>query len=80
MTIDVMRQVFGWCAIINMALLLWWFLFLVFAHDFVYQKHSKFFKIPVETFNAIHYAGIAFFKIVVFVFNVVPYFVLKIVG
>jgi len=80
MTIDVLRQVLGWCAVMNMALLLWWFLILIFAHDWVYQKHNKFFKIPEETFNAIHYAGISFFKITVFVFNIVPYFALKIVG
>ena len=80
MTIDLLRQVLGWCSIINMALLLWWFLFLVFAHDFVYRIHSRLFRIPVESFNSIHYAGIVFFKLIVLVFNVVPYFALKIVG
>jgi hypothetical protein len=41
--------------------------------------HSKWFKVPVETFNAIHYAGIAFFKITILVFNIIPYFALRIV-
>ena len=79
MTVDILRGALGWCAIINMGVLIFWFLMLVFAHDWVYRMHSKFFKIPVETFNAIHYAGMAIFKIVLFVFNVIPYFALCIV-
>ena len=78
MRVDILCGVLGWCAVINMGLLLWWFLFLVFAHDWVYRMHSKWFKIP-ETFNAIHYAGMAFFKIAIFVFNIIPYFALLIV-
>jgi len=80
MTIEMMRAVLGWCSIINMGLLLWWFLILMFAHDWVYRFHSKWFKLSPETFDTIHYTGIAFFKIAVFVFNIVPYFALRIVG
>ena len=80
MTVDILREVLGWCAVINMGLLLWWFLFFVFAHDWVYRMHSKWFKIQVETFNTIHYAGIAFYKIAIFVFIIIPYFALRIVG
>ena len=78
MSIEMIRAVLGWCSIINMGLLLWWFLILLFAHDWVYRFHSKWFKLSPETFDAIHYTGIAFFKIVVFVFNIVPYFALRI--
>ena len=76
MSIDILLSVLGWCAIINMGLLIFWFLILVFAHDWVYRIHSKWFEIPVETFNSIHYAGMTFFKIAIFVLNVIPYFVL----
>ena len=78
MTVDILLGILGWSAIINMGLLLWWFLFFAFAHDWVYYIHSKWFKIPVETFNAIHYAGIAFYKISIFVFNIIPYLALRI--
>ncbi len=33
-----------------------------------------------ESFDSIHYAGIAFFKITIFVFTIIPYFALRIVG
>ena len=79
MTIDVMKSVLLWCLVINMGLLIWWFLIFTFAHDWIYRMHGKWFKIPVETFDAIHYAGIAFFKICIFVFYLVPYIALLIV-
>ena len=79
MTIWLMRGVLGWCSIINMGLLLWWFLLFTLAHDWVYRWHGKWFKLSVEKFDAIHYAGITFFKIAIFVFNIVPYFALRII-
>ena len=80
MTMEMFRAVLGWCAIINMGLLLWWFLFMMFGGDFVYRLHGKWFPMPRERFNAIHYAGIMCFKLAVFVFNIVPYLALRIVG
>jgi len=80
MTIDIVRGALGWCSVINIGILLWWFLFFALAHDWVYRIHSKWFKVSVEKFDAIHYAGMAFFKICIFVFNIVPYFALQIIG
>ncbi|MBU1190106.1 MAG: hypothetical protein KKA36_02280 [Gammaproteobacteria bacterium] len=80
MTLDQLREFLGWCAVMNIGLLLWWFLFFALAHDLVYRLHGKWFTLSVERFDAIHYAGMAYFKLTVFVFNVVPYFALRIVG
>ena len=80
MTIEMVRGMFGWCCVINMGLLLWWFVMLILAHDWVYRVHGKWFKLSVEQFDSIHYAGIAFYKIAVFVLNVVPYIALCIVS
>jgi len=80
MELVTIRAFFAWCSVINMALLLWWVLFLLFAHDWTYRIHCKWFKISVEKFDAIHYAGMAFFKLAVFMFNLVPYFALRIIG
>ena len=78
MTIDALQGILGWGIVINIAFLLWWFLFIVFAHDWVYKMHTKWFKISVETFDAIHYAGIAFYKILMFVLFIIPYIVIRI--
>jgi len=80
MTIETIRAALGWCSIINMGLLMWWFLIITLAHDWVYHFHGKWFKLSVAKFDEIHYAGIAFFKIAIFFFNIVPYFALRIVG
>jgi len=79
MTVDILLGVLGWSAVINMGLLLWWFLWFMCAHDFMYRMQSKWFKISVEKFDVINYAGIAFYKISIIVFNVVPYLALRII-
>ncbi len=80
MTIDLVRNALMWCSIINMGLLLWWFLLITLAHDWVYHFHGKWFKLSIERFDTIHYTGITFYKICIFVFNIIPYVALLIVG
>ena len=79
MTIETIRDVLGWCAVINLGLLLWWFLFFMLAHDWMYRIHGKWFKLPVERFDAIHYSGMAFFKMCILLLNIVPYLAIRIV-
>ncbi|MCR4291115.1 MAG: hypothetical protein NUV86_12745, partial [Candidatus Scalindua sp.] len=63
MAIETVRSLLGWCSVINMGLLLYWFLFIVFAHDWVYRVHSKWFKIQVDKFDTVHYSGMMYFKL-----------------
>ena len=80
MTVEIIRDILGWCSVINVGLLLWWLLIFTMAHDWIYKMHGKWFKLSVERFDTIHYAGMAFFKICIFLFNIVPYLALRIVG
>jgi len=80
MTFELTRDIFGWCALINIGFLLWWGLAILLFHDFIYRMHSKWFKMPVEDFDRIHYIGLAFYKIIVIVFALVPYLAMRIVG
>lgn len=79
MELETIRSVLAWCSAINIGLLLWWWLWFALAHDFVYRLHGRWFKMPVERFDAIHYAAMAWFKLTVIVFNIVPYLALRIV-
>jgi hypothetical protein len=79
MTIELIRDALAWCAVINIGLLLWWYLFITFAHDLTYRWHTKWFKMSVDTFDAIHYGGMGLFKIGIFLFNLGPYLALRIV-
>jgi hypothetical protein len=80
MTLEVIRSTLAWCTVINYGLLIFWFLFFKFAHDWTYRIHNKFYNISIDNFDTINYSGLAFFKILIFTFNLVPYLALRIVG
>lgn len=80
MDIITLRMLLGWCFAINFAVLLLWFLFFALAHDFMHRMHLKLFQMPVETFDTIHYSGLAFYKILIIVFVIAPYVALHFAG
>ncbi|TFG75581.1 MAG: hypothetical protein E4H21_08465 [Thermodesulfobacteriales bacterium] len=80
MTVEIIRNFLAWCSVINVGVLIYWWLFFTLAHGFVYRIQGKWFKLSVEKFDAIHYTGIAFFKMSIILFNIVPYIALRIVG
>lgn len=80
MTVETLRALLGWCSLINIAIMIFWFLMLVSARDWAYRLHEKFFRISRETFTAVQYAGGLFYKLIVFVFFVIPYLALRIVS
>jgi hypothetical protein len=80
MSIEVLRDILLWCAIINYGVLLWWFLFFILAHDWMHRFHGRWFRLPVESFDAIHYIGMTLYKIGIILFNLVPYVALHMVA
>ncbi len=80
MTVEMARGFLGWCTLLNVGLLIWWFLCFWLAHDWMHHFHRKIFNLSVETFDSIHYAGMAIFKIGIFLLNLVPYLVLAMIG
>jgi len=69
-----------WCMVINYVILLGWFGAFVFAHSWMYRLHSRWFRIPEERFDFIHYAGMAAYKIGILLFNLAPFVALLILG
>jgi hypothetical protein len=72
MSINEIKEILLWCAVLNYAILFIWFAVFVFAHDWMYKLHHRWFKIPAETFDSIHYAGFAFYKLGIILLNVAP--------
>jgi hypothetical protein len=72
MTTNEIKDFLLLCVIVNYVFLLIWAGAFIFAHDWMYRLHSRWFNIPVETFDAIHYAGLAIYKIAVIMLNLVP--------
>jgi hypothetical protein len=80
MNLETVRDMLAWCSVINIGVIMLWFLFFTLAHDWMYRFHARWYKVSVEQFDAIHYGGMALYKICFLIFNMVPYFALRIVG
>ena len=72
MTSSEIRDFLLWSVAINYGVLLVWFGVFVFAHDWMYRLHGRWFKLQVETFDALHYAGMSVYKIGVMLLNLAP--------
>ena len=53
-------------------MLLIWFAVFTLAHDRLYRLHNRWFAVSRETFDALHYGGMAVYKIGVLLLNVAP--------
>ena len=80
MDIKEIRDVFMWCTIINMGMLMLWFVMFMLAGDWIHRFHSKWFPMSREAFNVTHYAGMGLYKLAIFLLNLVPFLALLIVG
>lgn len=80
MNITILRDFFMWCTIINGSLLIFSFLVCGYAGNWVYKMHSRWFKIPRESFDAILYGFFGAMKILVLMLNLVPYVALVIIS
>jgi hypothetical protein len=80
MNVETLSKFLLWCAIVNYAILIIWFVVFVFARERVYEIHGKWYPISPGQFNAVNYAGAAIYKILILVFNLVPYIALQIIA
>jgi len=69
---DTIKELLLCSLAINYGVLIIWSAVFILAHDWVYRLHSRWFKISVETFEALHYAGMAVYKIGIILLNFVP--------
>jgi hypothetical protein len=76
MTLEAIRT-FLLCSLgLAYALLLVWFAVFAFFHDGLHRLHGRWFKLPVETFDAIHYGGMAVYKIATLLLFAIPWLAL----
>lgn len=61
-----------WSLGINYALLLTWFCIFAGAHEWMYRLHLRWFRLSVERFDALNWAGIAAYKLGIILLNLVP--------
>lgn len=75
-----MRDLLLWCAILNYGVLFSWFVAFWFGHARMFKLHGRWFHIPEERFDGIHYLGMATYKIGILLFNLTPLVALWILG
>ena len=61
MNAEHIRTFLGWCCVLDFGILMVWFLAFTVTHDQLHALHGKWFRLSEETFDAIHYAGMAVF-------------------
>ena len=74
------RALLGWCCLINLGILLFWWALFVSASDAIYALHRLWCPLSRQTFDTVHYCAMAFFKLSVLLLNVVPYAALCLMG
>ncbi len=72
MTITTLRDLLIWSLVFNYVILMVWFIAITVAHDGVYRLHTRWFGMSRETFDAIHYGGMAVYKIGILLLNLAP--------
>lgn len=80
MTTNGIKHVLLWCVGLNYLVLFIWSGVFIFAHDWMFRMHSRWFKLSVETFDSLQYGGIAVYKIGIILLNLVPLVALYLVS
>ncbi|MBV9241533.1 MAG: hypothetical protein JO314_05955 [Acidobacteria bacterium] len=78
MTVEVLKRTLAWCTVINYVVLIVWFVAFIFAHDWLRDLHTRWFRLSPDQFDLAHYMGMAIYKIGILLFNLVPYLALRI--
>jgi hypothetical protein len=76
--LQTMTTFLGWCAVLNIGLLLFTAIWLIVFRDFTKSIHSAILGVDQDSMDVIYFQFMGNLKIAVIVFNVVPYLALKI--
>jgi hypothetical protein len=79
MDLDLLMRGLGWASAINIAILLLWFVSFMIARNWLYNFHSRWFSIPNEKFDTIHYCLMGVFELLILAFFIAPYLALRII-
>jgi hypothetical protein len=69
---DAIKELLLYSLAFNYSILMIWFGVFSLAHDWIYRLHGRWFSLSTETFDALHYAGMAVYKIGIIMLNIAP--------
>jgi hypothetical protein len=79
-SLQTVREVLGWCAVLNMAFLLFAGLYVMVFAEPVKRLHARMYGLSDADLSRAYFQYLAQYKIAIFVFNLAPYLALRIVG
>ena len=71
MSIQTAKDLLLWCLVINYAIMIFWFLTIIFCGG-LYDLCAKWFKVSRQRINDFNLMGLILYKVVVIIFNLVP--------
>lgn len=80
MNLELLIKALGWAAVINYAVLAFWFLVFMFARNLIYRLHHTWFKIPDDQFDTTHYFLMGVYKLFTLLLFLSPYIALRIIA
>ena len=76
-TLETLATILGGAFLINYAILILWFLIMLFAPDWFFELNTKLFALGRHEVELINYGGLAFMKLINLVFFLSPYLAIK---
>ena len=78
--LEVLTAIFGWCAVINIALLLFSSLWVTVFREFTKRLHSTLMQVDASELNAYYFQYLGNYKLLILVLNIVPYIALRLIA
>lgn len=78
--IDIFREFFGWCAVINIGLLMVSTVLVVLLRGVITRIHGSLFNLDEQSLSEMYMQYLAQYKIATIVLSIVPYFALFIMS
>ena len=77
-SLEDLATFFGWCTVINIGIIILFFIFMVSANRFAGDLFARFFGISSKEAKATLFRVFQQYRLLIAVFNLVPYIALKI--
>jgi hypothetical protein len=72
LNIQFARRALLWCAALNYAVLILWFLLYVLLRSWLHGIWSGWFQMTAAQFDVLNYAGMALYKVGILLLNITP--------
>ena len=78
-SIDTLITFFGWCTILNIAMLTFTTFLVTATKEFLIRIHIRYFDINRENLQLSYFQYLGHYKIAIYLLNLMPYIALKII-